>query len=144
MTRNLFVYGTLMKATGQPAAMRLAGEAEFVGFASARGVLYDLLKWPGFIASQRAVDRVHGEVWRLRDRASLVWLDDYEGITAGALDPEYDRIATSVRRSDGRCIRAMLYAYRRPLAGAPRIASGRWLDRSPRFAPSLGELTAAA
>ncbi len=114
-TPYLFVYGTLMSTAtgflGQTQRARLAGESEPVGAAFVGGRLYDLGRYPGLVVAGAAPvagklagvqhgpcagmrNVVYGEVVKLIDaRASLRWLDAYEGVygDGGRAGDEYLR-----------------------------------------------------
>ena len=110
MSRCIFVYGTLMLSAGREVGRRLASEAEFIGHGSVGGRLYDMGKWPGLVASRRQAERVHGEVWMLRnpDR-SFPWLDEYEGIKPEIRNPEYARIISAATLANGMPAPVWLY-----------------------------------
>jgi len=129
MNNLVFVYGTLMLASGHPMGIKLASEADFIGPAKVLGRLYDFGKWPGLYLSGNASEIVHGEAWRLRSESSLDWMDDYEGIRPGIAQPEYERILHQVSINGIGSAVASLYAYRWPIDYHPRIVSGRWMDR---------------
>jgi len=130
----LFVYGSLRPAGGHPMGRWLHTHARLLGPARTRGRLYDLGAYPGLIPAPDA-DReaawVHGEVFRLPDPERLLpRLDAYEG--CGPQDhPPYlfERHPQPVVLADGARVTAWVYRYNRPVAGAPLIPSGDWLDR---------------
>ena len=130
MNNVVYVYGTLMLSSGHPMGVKLASEADFIGLARVQGRLYDFGKWPGLYLSEDPSDIVHGEAWRLRSSASLVWMDEYEGIRPGVAQPEYERIQHRVTIEELGTAVASLYAYRWPIDYHPRILSGRWMERS--------------
>jgi gamma-glutamylcyclotransferase (GGCT)/AIG2-like uncharacterized protein YtfP len=132
--RYLFVYGTLMRgavgALGAAQRDRLVRESRSFGPATIAGAeLYDLGRYPGLVASPDASLVVHGEAVELLSPArTLVWLDAYEGITAGDNDEgEYARQARPVRLVNGQTVEAWVYLLRRKAPGHARIRSGRWL-----------------
>ncbi len=135
MNDLVFVYGTLMLASGHPMGIKLAAEADFVGPAKVQGQLYDFGKWPGLYLSDDAAETVHGEAWRLRSPGSLDWMDEYEGIRPGIAQPEYERIQHKVTIDKLGTVLASLYAYRWPIDYHPRIMSGCWLDKD-EFRPT--------
>jgi gamma-glutamylcyclotransferase (GGCT)/AIG2-like uncharacterized protein YtfP len=132
MQAHLFVYGTLMStatgALGKGMRERLQREAQRVGPATIRGRLYDLGRYPALVDSDDPAELVYGEVFALNaPRTLLAWLDRYEGIVPGQHGHnEYERVERPVRLDSGQEITAWVYLYRKSIAGAPRIAAGRW------------------
>lgn len=134
MIDRLFVYGTLMRAAataamGRDMRARLEAEGDWLGAATLSGRLYDLGAYPGLIRATPNGDRVHGEVYRLRDpRASFVWLDAYEGIPAGQTlsGHEYERVVDRAARPDGSSLDVWIYGLISAPDGARFVADGRW------------------
>ena len=127
MTQYLFVYGTLMSASGHPMGVRLAREAWHLGPASMPGRLYDLGKWPGLVDSALPGDRVHGEVYALPSpEDSFRWLDAYEGIAPGIAVSEYARVQRRVTLEGGLEVNAWIYLYQWDLEQARPLPEGRW------------------
>ncbi len=95
---KLFVYGTLLSELGHPMSHRLKKEAVCIGKGYLWGHLYDLGEYPGLIPGEEGQSRVYGEVYQLQDpERSLRWLDAYEGIGEGELEPwEYERMVLKV------------------------------------------------
>ena len=129
----LFVYGTLMRAAatvamGRDMRARLDAEGDWLGSATLCGRLYDLGAYPGLVRSTRNGERVHGEVYRLRDpHASFVWLDAYEGLPAGQTrSHEYERVVDRALRRDGSIIEAWVYGLITEPNGARFVAEARW------------------
>ncbi|OWY21780.1 gamma-glutamylcyclotransferase [Sphingobacteriales bacterium UPWRP_1] len=61
----LFVYGTLMSTFTNPAAKYLQQSAAFVAKAATCGLLYDVGRYPAFIATPNCTQQVYGELWAL-------------------------------------------------------------------------------
>jgi gamma-glutamylcyclotransferase (GGCT)/AIG2-like uncharacterized protein YtfP len=113
---------------------RLAAEADLIGPATLPGRLYAVSWYPGAVEGEFGDDVVHGTAFKLRTPdATLVWLDEYEGISQAAASArrstEYVRVRRIVTLSDGRAAAAWVYVYTRSVAGKIRIESGRWSDR---------------
>lgn len=120
-TSYLFVYGTL-RASRHPVRLFLAEHAQLVGPGKFRGKLYDLGRYPGAVASQKASDRVIGEVYALRDVGrTLSALDRYEGA-------KFLRQKVVITLIDGRKVISWIYLYRRETTGLKLIASGDYLE----------------
>jgi gamma-glutamylcyclotransferase (GGCT)/AIG2-like uncharacterized protein YtfP len=128
---HLFVYGTLMRGFDHPMAQLLSRSADFVGEARCRGKLYLVKHYPGLVLSEDEGDVVFGELFRLRRPAELLReFDMYEACGEGFAEPsEYIRQMLKVARDDGVSHEAWTYLYNWPVAGLPRIASGRFLAR---------------
>jgi len=127
----LFVYGTLMRGFDHPMAQLLSRSAEFLGQARCRGRLYLVKHYPGLLLSDDATDIVFGELYRLhRPDELLRELDMYEACGEGFAAPtEYIRQMLEVARDDGSAIEAWTYIYNWPVAGLPRIVSGRFMEK---------------
>jgi gamma-glutamylcyclotransferase (GGCT)/AIG2-like uncharacterized protein YtfP len=127
---RLFVYGTLMRGFDHPMARLLAAHANFLGEATCRGHLVLVTHYPGLLLSDAAPDLVHGELFHLRAPDELLReLDMYEACGEGFPEPtEYLRALVEVKLADGATTQAWTYVYNWPVAGLPRIASGRFLE----------------
>ena len=127
---HLFVYGTLMRGFDHPMAQLLSRGADFLGEARCRGRLYLIKHYPGLVLSNDADDVVFGELFQLRRPAELLReLDMYEACGEGFKEPtEYIRQMLPVTRDVGTS-EVWTYIYNWPVAGLPRIASGRFMER---------------
>jgi len=138
-TEALFVYGTLMPASGRPMARRLASESRYLGPGSIAGKLYHLGSHPGAVFSDRPRDIIYGDVIRLlRPRWSFAWLDQYEGCGPGKAEPHaYQRVIVPVQLRSGARLDAWVYVYKHPVRGGRHIPYGRFSRNSPmrRAAP---------
>ena len=128
---RLFVYGALMRGFDHPMAKLLSRSADFIGEAKCRGRLYLIKHYPGLVKSDQPADIVFGELYRLRVRDELLGeFDMYEACGPGFPEPtEYLRRMLNVMLADGTASEAWTYVYNWPVAGLPRIASGRFLER---------------
>ncbi len=126
---TLFVYGTLMRASGHPMAARLGSQSLYLGPARIAASLYDLGSYPGAVPSDKARDSVHGDVVKLlRPAATLAWLDKYEGCGADAPEPQaYERVIAPVVLRAGETRDAWVYFYKMPVHRARRVPHGRFL-----------------
>jgi gamma-glutamylcyclotransferase (GGCT)/AIG2-like uncharacterized protein YtfP len=125
---RLFVYGTLMRGFDHPMAKLLSRSAEFCGEARCRGRLYLVKHYPGLMLSDDPADLVFGELYRMRQPDELLReFDMYEACGEGFAEPtEYLRQMLSVMLEDGTVSEAWSYIYNWPVAGLPRIASGKF------------------
>ena len=140
-SKNLFVYGTLMRGFDHPMAQLLSRSADFIGEARCQGRLYLVKHYPGLVLSGDPADMVFGELYRLRSPAELLReFDMYEACGEGFAQPtEYVRQRLSVTSDDGAAgqawtsqawtSEAWTYVYNWPVAHLPRIASGRFMER---------------
>jgi gamma-glutamylcyclotransferase (GGCT)/AIG2-like uncharacterized protein YtfP len=128
MSDFIFLYGTLRRGFPATEAQRRLALTRWVGWGAIRAALYDLGEYPGAVPSSRGDDRVHGEVHELTENGLAV-LDGYEvRVTGSELGGRFVRTRTAVELAGGGRIEAWVYFYNRPLAGAPRIASGDYLS----------------
>jgi gamma-glutamylcyclotransferase (GGCT)/AIG2-like uncharacterized protein YtfP len=125
---NLFVYGTLLSATGHPMSVRLSREARLLGPATLKGRLFDLGRYPALIETGPRDGLVHGEVYSLHSPpATFRWLDAYEGVSnPPKANCEYERVLRQVRLDTGEQLTAAVYLYRRDISRAHYVESGRW------------------
>ena len=122
----LFVYGTLRAGFDGAMAQRLQAEARHVGRARAKGALYRVEDYPGFVPGDEGL--VTGDLFALTDAAlSLPWLDDYEQCSPDYPAPqEYRRVMIRVDGPDGP-VMAWTYIFAHPVEGLARIGSGDFL-----------------
>ena len=122
----LFVYGTLRPGFGGEMAAWLAGVAEYRGRAVARGALYRVDYYPGFVPGEAG--EVVGDLVLLRDAAALLPLiDAHEECTADFPEPhEYRRERLMVEGVMG-AVEAWTYVYAYPVEGLARIVGGDFL-----------------
>ena len=125
----LFVYGSLMRASGHPMATRLLSQSRYLGPGRISARLYNLGSYPGAVSSDKARDSVHGDVVKLlRPASTLAWLDKYEGCGASAPEPQaYQRVIAPVVLSTGESLNAWIYFYKMPVHRARHIPHGRFL-----------------
>ena len=128
---RLFVYGTLMRGFDHPMAQLLSRSADFVGEARCRGRLYLIRHYPGLVLSEDPAEIVFGELYRLRAPDVLLReFDMYEACGEGFSEPtEYVRQMLPVMSGESAASEAWTYIYNWPVAGFPRIASGRFLEK---------------
>ncbi|WP_070155677.1 gamma-glutamylcyclotransferase family protein [Sphingobium phenoxybenzoativorans] len=124
---RLFVYGTLRKGGSAPLADRLAQEARWLGRAEARGALYRIDGYPGFVPDANG-GPVTGDLFEIDPGGALLAaLDDYEECAPPWPEPhEYRRTVIEVETEHGRTA-AWTYLYAWPVEGRERIAGGDFL-----------------
>jgi gamma-glutamylcyclotransferase (GGCT)/AIG2-like uncharacterized protein YtfP len=129
MARHLFVYGTLLGPLGQPMSQRLRRLAEFIGQGSIAASLYQVGWYPGAVPDSRTGERVHGEVYLLRQPQRLLEeLDRYEGCLPRRVGAgPFRRDTTIVSLSSGGRLAAWVYWYERCVTRLERIESGDYL-----------------
>jgi len=129
MSVLLFVYGTLRQGHSNPMAVYLSQHAEYVTDGWFQGQLYQISFYPGAVASEQAHHSVYGEVYRLRDKAVLEVLDDYEECSPRHASPtEYQRISTRIQALDGAVLESVwIYVYQWPLEGKALIEGGDFM-----------------
>nr|WP_277346345.1 gamma-glutamylcyclotransferase family protein [Solimonas marina] len=129
----MFVYGTLRRCCRRPEHEELVAHAEFVGPGTIQGRLYEVDGYPGAVDSDDANERVHGELYRIRDAVALfAVLDEYEEYSARFPTPhEYVRAQRTVAVEDGGHVQACIYLYHRPTHERRRIICGDYAATTP-------------
>jgi gamma-glutamylcyclotransferase (GGCT)/AIG2-like uncharacterized protein YtfP len=135
VAERVFFYGTLRRGLARYDRSRFAPKLVFEGFGWIAAALFDLGPYPGAIPSPDR--RVRGELHRMTDTAGVLQaLDGIEDVRADSpADSLYVRRLVPVTADSGRVVDAWVYFYNAPLGGAPRIASGdyvEYLSRLPR------------
>lgn len=126
---HLFVYGTLRCDYHGMMSRLLAKYAEFKGHATFQGKLYNIGAYPGAVFSNKSLDQVRGDLYRLSQPALVLsQLDQYEECSSGFPPPtEYIRKIQPVLTANGATVSAWIYLYNRPVASFKRISSGDYL-----------------
>ena len=130
----LFVYGTLRRGLDNLTARLLHNSSDHLGPARARGHLYQLAGYPGFVASHEEDAWVQGELLHLRHpELTYAQLDKYEGCSPNdPLPHEYRRAILPVLLDCGAATQAWfeasVYLYTLDPTGKPRIHSGDYLS----------------
>ena len=126
----VFFYGTLLIEFGRIRRAGIEPLLTFVGRGSIKAALFDV----GLYAAAVPADdsRIWGDVYRMRDRASVLEkLDEIEGNISDHPDASlYTRVETPVTLEDGRVETAWVYFYNAPLGQAERIVSGDYRQYS--------------
>lgn len=125
----LFVYGTLRRGAETNMHRLLAQHSDFVEDATYQGRLYKIGYYPGAVSSVDPAHRVKGEVYALRDPATVLpALDAYEECGPGSAEPtEYIRVLQEVVLDNDNRLMAWVYIYQYPTAGLTEIVSGDFL-----------------
>ena len=115
MSSQIFVYGTLQRASDQPMAVQLRQSARWLGPARLRARLYDLGAYPAAVQGEGTV---HGELFELADSELLKRLDAYEG-------PDYRRCLSVIQTEVGPSL-AWVYWFEAALEDARELIEGRF------------------
>lgn len=93
MNNLLFVYGTLMNDIQSMIANHLKINSQLLGEGKAKGLLFDLGRYPGFVYDPLAETTITGHIFQMDNPEDMLkTLDEYEGITASyPVDSEYRR-----------------------------------------------------
>jgi gamma-glutamylcyclotransferase (GGCT)/AIG2-like uncharacterized protein YtfP len=130
---RLFVYGTLMKGSGNPMAKRLHAESAYIGLARTPGRLCLLGYYPGLLRAESKADRVFGEIVMLRNPLrSLRGVVSFDG--CGPDVPErwlYDRFFVRVTLLSATILAALNFVYTRTVERASRLPAGRFVKNRP-------------
>ena len=104
---RVFVYGTLRRGGSRPIP-KLFADAEFLGFGTLRGILYDFGAYPGFVPDA-AGGWVRGEVYRVGHEA-LARMDAIEAWNPRDIAGSYYwRKLHTIRMDDGHHLEAWVY-----------------------------------
>ena len=124
--QSLFVYGTLRAGFDGLMAKWLASVACHAGPATARGRLYRVQDYPGFVPCPTAF--VVGDLFLLpKDPAVLDRLDEHEECAAHFPRPHEYRRERLIVQSESGPAQAWVYVYNRDVAGLELIESGDFL-----------------
>jgi gamma-glutamylcyclotransferase (GGCT)/AIG2-like uncharacterized protein YtfP len=127
--KHLFVYGSLRSESPHPLAIKLRSQGRLLGKGSARGVLYDLGRYPAAMFGSEHKSRVIGEIFELpRDGRLLRELDYFEG-TEEPGSP-LSRIEIEMLLEEGSLLRLETYALGAPPPIRRVIESGDWIAHS--------------
>jgi gamma-glutamylcyclotransferase (GGCT)/AIG2-like uncharacterized protein YtfP len=134
MTEYLFVYGTLRPEEAPEEIRAVVARLRPAGEGTVPGIIFDLGEYPGAVIDPGSGQRIHGMVFELpADESVFGPMDGYEGFSpedlAGSL---FLRVKERVELDAGGSVEAWVYVYNLPPAGAPVVASGRWLRRGER------------
>jgi gamma-glutamylcyclotransferase (GGCT)/AIG2-like uncharacterized protein YtfP len=126
-TYHLFVYGSLRQGFQHPAYAYMSKYFNFVGPATACGVLYDLGEYPAARPGASAADVLHGELYAIKNVPEFDWaiaqIDDYEGINPEEGPSLFVREAASVQIF-GTNTTAWVYWYNLPIGQATVVPGG--------------------
>ncbi|XCF04939.1 gamma-glutamylcyclotransferase family protein [Tamlana crocina] len=124
----LFVYGTLLKDTGNDMASFLHAHSECLGNGYFHGKLYRISWYPGAVLSENTSENVHGKIFKIHDAAVFKVLDDYEGTGINYPEPHlFKKEQVTAFLEDGATIETVVYLYNLPLDGLQQIKSGDFL-----------------
>lgn len=139
--RDLFIYGTLMAASGHPLSELLRANARFIGRGHIQARLYLITEedeqgtntYPGALPSDYPEDRVHGEVWHITDpEAVYPALDAHEQYGPQWPEPnEFLLRKVTVTMEGGETMQAVSYLYTWDVSRAQPVPSGRLEIRLP-------------
>ena len=127
MTQQLlFVYGTLRPGCNDPMAAWLMSVARHAGRANARGRLFRVQHYPGFVPCPSGI--VAGDLFLLSgDPAVLDRLDVYEECSPDYPAPHEYRRERLIVESDNGPAEAWVYVYQWNVDGLDLIESGDFL-----------------
>jgi gamma-glutamylcyclotransferase (GGCT)/AIG2-like uncharacterized protein YtfP len=99
----------------------LEGSAQFLGAARVQARLYRVKWYPGLTLRADVGEWVVGDLFRVRNPATLAALDQYEGST------EYRRVPATAVLETGERVRCWVYEYIGRVTEERRIISGDWM-----------------
>ncbi len=128
---RLFVYGSLLSGFKSPAYEYISRYFILEGEARVKGKLFDMGSYPAAVPAEEDAF-IKGELYAIRNPAELSWaigqLDDYEGVSPEAGEPQLYRREAVEALADGRPVMAWIYWYNGSIEGRPLIASGSILE----------------
>jgi gamma-glutamylcyclotransferase (GGCT)/AIG2-like uncharacterized protein YtfP len=128
VTHRVFFYGTLMAGFDRRRRAGIDSRLTYVARGSITATLFDLGIYPAAVPARDGV--VWGEVYEMADPDTVLRaLDRIEGYSPD--DPDrslYTRGETEATLPDGTVVLAWAYFYNAPLAQAPHIRSGDYLE----------------
>jgi gamma-glutamylcyclotransferase (GGCT)/AIG2-like uncharacterized protein YtfP len=124
----LYVYGSLKKGANNSLQRRLLKQADYVSDGVFQGRLFRLKGYPAAVPSTHPGDKVHGELYRLRNaEAAFKWLDAYElCMSKSWLIPEFLRRKQIIHLTRGKTLAAWIYLYHRSTLGLSRVKNGKY------------------
>jgi len=124
----VFFYGTLMAGFDRRRRAGIDDKLHYMGRGAIQGALFDVGLYPAAVPAPDG--HVWGEVYEMTEAQTvLAALEDIEGYRDE--DPDrslYRREQADVLMPDSTIQRAWVYFYNAPLARAPRIPSGDYLE----------------
>jgi gamma-glutamylcyclotransferase (GGCT)/AIG2-like uncharacterized protein YtfP len=131
MPDRLFVYGTLRNDVPGSAARLLGPDARLLGFARARGRLFSIGRYPGFVPASEPDAWVHGQLFVLANPSeAFTRLDVHEGCSPEDPHPhEFERVQLQVIADSGDCQHVWTYVYKGSTQNKRIIASGDYSAR---------------
>lgn len=124
-TDFLFTYGTLMQGFENPFALRLHALSTFEGKGSFPGLLYQVSWYPGAVYIKNSENSVHGEVYRLTNKAILLpELDEYEDVFEDEDKSLYLRKIIPIQMQDGSVLPCWVYLYNQDTTNLNKIENG--------------------
>ncbi len=126
----LFVYGTLLKDTGNDMAHFLHAHSQCLGDGYFHGKLYKVSWYPGAVLSENTSEKVHGKIFKIQDVDTVFKvLDDYEGTGTNYPEPHlFKKEEVTAYLEDGTAIATIVYLYNLEVNGLERIASGKFFS----------------
>ncbi len=108
----------------------LSQRNEWIGIGYFQGILFNLGEYPGAVKSNKASERVLGDIYRIdHPKMILATLDRYEQCSIGDPRPhEYARSIEPVILGKNRTLNAWIYLYNRPAKDLDCIVSGDYID----------------
>ena len=127
----LFVYGTLLKTANHAMTDYLNRNSTYQGRGYIHGKLYEVMRYPGVVASTSPDEKVFGEVYLLeKPQQVLRDLDHYEECVPGFPEPfEYIRKKVPVFLDESRGeLEGWVYLYNHPVEKLTQIPSGDYIE----------------
>lgn len=121
----LFVYGTLKKGFNNKARKKLNENSLFIGDAEFNGKLFLIKGYPGAVKSDNSSDIVHGELYKIKNRATLFKiLDEFEECSDTFKKPTLFKRKICKVKIEKKYEYAWIYLYNLATRGLPKIKTG--------------------
>lgn len=129
----VLVYGTLKQGYSNFSALELDDKLEYIAELTILGELYDLGSYPGMIEGE---DKVHAQLFRVRDMKVLQLLDTLEEWQHDQSQSLYRRACARVRPEQflspnppiRQNIDAWVYYYNQPISGYTKVSNSNWVE----------------
>jgi len=125
----LFVYGTLRRDVECRMSEIVQKYCDFIGQGYIYGRLYNIVEYPGVVASDKSSERVYGDIYKVKSPEEAFSLfDDYEECTDKYPEPhEYIRLKQRVYLTNGETIDCWVYIYNFCVRDLELVESGDYL-----------------
>lgn len=124
-----FAYGTLQTEFNIPLRHQITNMLEAVGKAYFLGRLFEIDKYPAAILDNTHCYKIHGQVFKVKNKEVWTLMDEYEECSAEFPEPhEYERKIIEIYTETGDKINAWAYLYKYNTKSRYEIKTGNYLQ----------------